>query len=175
MHCEACGFRYEQLPIHDIPRTLRTYPGRYERALRRAVDGGWARRRPAPTVWSPLEYACHVRDVLVVQRERLHLALREDTPTFAPMGREQRVVDDRYNEQDVEVVLDELAIAVEALAVDLEGLDPSAWVRTGVYNHPEPTERSMAWVARHTVHELIHHLGDITGPDPAGTGATDGR
>ena len=42
-------------------------------------------------VWSALEYACHVRDVFLVQRDRLYTALVEDTPTFTPMYRDQRV------------------------------------------------------------------------------------
>jgi hypothetical protein len=33
-----------------------------------------ARTRPAPDTWSALEYTCHVRVVLRVQRERLQLA-----------------------------------------------------------------------------------------------------
>ncbi|WP_406044517.1 hypothetical protein OG799_08560 [Micromonospora sp. NBC_00898] len=39
-------------------------------------------------VWSPLEYTCHVRDVLRVQGERLALALVTEEPEFTPMGRD---------------------------------------------------------------------------------------
>jgi hypothetical protein len=42
------------------------------------------RTRPEEGVWSALEYACHVRDVFLVQRDRLYTALVEDTPTFTP-------------------------------------------------------------------------------------------
>ena len=38
--------------------------------------------RPAPQVWSPLEYACHVRDLLGVFAARVELMLTEDLPTF---------------------------------------------------------------------------------------------
>jgi hypothetical protein len=34
------------------------------------------RTRPQPHVWSPLEYGCHVRDMLLVQRERVLTARR---------------------------------------------------------------------------------------------------
>ena len=45
---------------------------------------------------------CHVRDVFLVQRDRLYTALVEDTPTFTPMYRDQRVTLARYNAQDPE-------------------------------------------------------------------------
>src|SRR3954454_18253428 len=57
------------------------------------------RARPEPQTWSALEYACHVRDVLLVQRERVLLALRVDEPCVEPMGRDERVEADGYNEQ----------------------------------------------------------------------------
>ncbi|MFI1154959.1 hypothetical protein [Streptomyces sp. NPDC020817] len=47
--------------------------------------------RPAPGIWSPLEYACHVRDVLLVQRERVLAARRSNTPVADPMGRDEHV------------------------------------------------------------------------------------
>lgn len=62
--------------------------------------------------WSALEYTCHVRDVLAVQRERLVSALTEQRPLFAPMRRDERAVEQRYNEQDIDAVLGELEQAV---------------------------------------------------------------
>ena len=57
------------------------------------------RRRPRPEVWSALEYGCHVRDVLLVQRYRVPLVRREDDPAPPPMGRDERVLHDGYAEQ----------------------------------------------------------------------------
>jgi len=51
-----------------------------------------------------LEYACHVRDVLRFQRERVALAQAEDRPRFASMRRDERAVAERYNDQDPAVV-----------------------------------------------------------------------
>jgi S-DNA-T family DNA segregation ATPase FtsK/SpoIIIE len=77
------------------------------------------------------------------------------------MGREERVVADRYNEQEPRVVAAELMAAAGALALDFEALDGAGWRRVGIYNWPERAERSMRWLGQHTVHEGEHHLIDI--------------
>jgi hypothetical protein len=75
--------------------SLREFPQRY--AMELARDDAARRRRPSADVWSALEYACHVRDVLLVMRERALQVLREPSPpAFTPMGRDMRVRDDRY-------------------------------------------------------------------------------
>jgi S-DNA-T family DNA segregation ATPase FtsK/SpoIIIE len=79
------------------------------------------------------------------------------------MGREERVVNDRYNEQDPAVVAAELMAAAAVLALDFAALDDAGWRRVGVYNWPERAERSMLWLGQHTVHEGEHHLGDVDG------------
>jgi S-DNA-T family DNA segregation ATPase FtsK/SpoIIIE len=160
-HCDECGFVYSSLSAADIPGRLRSLGPEYQARLQ--ADPEVLRRRPSPDVWSALEYCCHVRDVLVIQRERLALALRQDVPTFTPMGREERVVNDRYNEQDPAVVAAELMAAAGVLALDFAALDDAGWRRVGVYNWPEPAERSMLWLGQHTVHEGEHHLGDVDG------------
>jgi hypothetical protein len=102
-----------------------------------------------------------VRDVFEAQRERIGLALVEHEPAFAPMRREERVVEDRYNEQDPAQVADELGLAASALAHMLESLDEEGWQRTGIYNWPTTQVRTVEWIGRHTVHEGRHHLWDI--------------
>lgn len=44
------------------------------------------RTRGHPGVWSPLEYACHLRDVLLIQRERVLAARRTDRPALPAPG-----------------------------------------------------------------------------------------
>ncbi len=123
--------------------------------------GADVRSRRKPTVWSPLEYACHVRDVLLVQRERMLLARRREVPTLDPMGREERVDHDGYAKQDPEDVARQLADAARLFANVLSRLDVSDWDRTVVYNYPAPAERSLRWVAVHTLHEVQHHTADV--------------
>jgi hypothetical protein len=163
--CEECGFDYDGVPDAEVADKLRSFGRRYRAPLSRGLPGEsldtLVRTRPEPDVWSALEYACHTRDVFEVQRGRIDRALAEDVPTFVPMGRDQRVVDLRYNEQDPAVVVVELAANAEAMAATCEALSDEQWQRTGIYNYPEPTERDMRWLARHTIHEGHHHLLDV--------------
>ncbi|MGN9907615.1 DinB family protein [Phytohabitans sp. LJ34] len=158
-HCDECGFTYTTIAAEDLPRRLEAAGPRFVATLATIQH---PRRRPAPSVWSPLEYTCHVRDVLRVQGERLALALRTDNPQFTPMGREERAMQYAYNDQDPQTVLTELAEAANDLAHAFGALSPPQWNRTGVYNWPTVETRSILWLGRHTVHEIEHHLMDLT-------------
>lgn len=154
--CDECDFTYADVPESEVSRRLT------ETAAQFAPAPADPRRRPSPDVWSPLEYICHVRDVVRVQHDRLLLALETDNPTFEPMGREERVTADAYNSQDPDVVLAELTEAADRLAKAFDALRPQQWTRTGVYNWPAPASRTVLWLGRHTIHELHHHLLDVT-------------
>jgi hypothetical protein len=117
--------------------------------------------RREPTTWSPLEYCCHVRDVLLVQRERVLAARWMERPSFNPMGREERVHFDGYAEQSALDVARQLGDAARLFANVLSRLSPVDWDRRVIYNYPEPTERSLRWVAVHTEHEVYHHALDV--------------
>ena len=158
--CAECGYDYDEIGRDDIPAALLALAPRFLASLE-GHKPGRLRARPRPDVWSPLEYACHVRDVLQVQEGRIKLALVEDQPAFAPMGREERVVKDKYNEQDPTQVAEQLSEAASALAQMLGSLDEEAWQRTGVYSWPTRQVRTVDWIGRHTLHEGRHHLWDI--------------
>ncbi len=157
--CQTCGFSYEVGRAEIIP-WLRSDARAFVDRLR-AIDAVNVRARPASDVWSPLEYACHVRDVLQVQRDRVVQAQREDEPRFVPMRRDERVLEERYNEQDPDVVAAEVLAAAEAFVATLHVLDDAGWARQGLYNYPEPQLRTVEWIAIHTTHELLHHRVDI--------------
>jgi hypothetical protein len=149
----------------DAPDALRAFGKRYRIPLTRGLKGedldALMRAHPIEDTWSALEYACHVRDVFQVQRERLQRALLEDGYQPAPMGRDERVIEHRYNEQDPSTVADELAAAADELAGDIDAFGPTDVERTMIYNYPEHVERPLSWVVQHTVHEGEHHLLDI--------------
>jgi DNA segregation ATPase FtsK/SpoIIIE, S-DNA-T family len=164
-HCDECQYTYASEDEATVPDRLRTLGARCGAPLTRFLPGedgrALVRAHPIARGWSALEYACHVRDVLEVQLERLELARIEDTPTFEPMGREERVVDLAYDEQDPTEVVTAITANADALATAFESLTTDEWSRTGMYSYPEVTERSLLWIGQHTVHELHHHLLDI--------------
>ncbi|MEX0874171.1 MAG: DinB family protein [Actinomycetota bacterium] len=159
MKCEECGYDYGTLPRDELAVTLRALAERYGEGLEASPEV--LRKHALAGVWSILEYCCHLRDVLRAQRERIGLALEQDTPTFAPMRREERVSEERYNEQEPKRVANEIQEAADQLAARLESLDEAGWNRAGVYNYPRSEVRTVDWIGRHTVHECVHHLMDI--------------
>ncbi|MFE7796740.1 DinB family protein [Nocardia sp. NPDC057440] len=142
-----------------VPELARGHAAEYATLLR--GDHEELRRRARPEVWSPLEYACHMRDVLLAQRERVLLTRREDRPTAQSMGRDERVEHEGYAEQRPADVARQLGDAALLLANVLDRLAAADWDRTIIYLFPEPQERSVRWVAVHTLHELRHHLLDM--------------
>jgi hypothetical protein len=160
--CQECGFDYESVPVGDVAGRLRSYGSRYGEALA-GVPDEVAARRPAPGVWSALEYACHVRDLLFVQRDRTVLALVQDCPQFPRMYRDERVDICAYGAQPAGTVAGQLGVGAELLALVFDHLRPDELERPLLYNFPDPTERDVAWMGRHTVHECEHHLGDVRG------------
>jgi hypothetical protein len=160
VRCDECGFDQDSLRRDALSRRIIDLAAEVAQAVR-ALDDAAARRRPTESVWSPLEYACHVRDVLLFQDRRVQQAQAEDEPTFAPMNRDERAVSERYNEQNPAAVAEETTAAAAALAATLDMLPELGWNRTGWYGHPRPQAVTVEWVARHTVHELVHHLLDI--------------
>jgi rubredoxin len=158
--CPECGFVYEDLPLDTVAPSMRAFARSYREAMD-GIDQAVASERPEPTVWSALEYACHIRDVLLVQRDRVVLAHVVECPQPVPMSRDERVAICRYDAQSMADVLDQLAMACELCALVFEGLDDDALAREIIYNFPTPVVRDLGWMGRHTVHEGVHHLKDV--------------
>ena len=120
--------------------------------------------RPAAGVWSPLEYGAHVRDVFQVFGRRLALMTTLDDPTFENWDQDQTAVDQRYGEQDPEVVADELEAAAQQLIGQIQGLGPDQWDRRG--RRSNGSEFTVLTLLQYLLHDVIHHLWDVTGqPD----------
>ncbi len=164
-HCTECGFEYRLSEFAGAGAAISAGSARIAADMHQHPDG--LGRRIRSDVWSPLEYACHLRDVLLVQRERVLMARRRDRPGFDPMGRDERVDHDGYAGQNPVDVTRQLLDAAAMFANVLARLDREDWDRTVIYNYPSRTERSLQWVAVHTLHEVRHHHMDIQGQLPA--------
>ena len=165
MECAECGFSYDSLSVPDAIDTLRGLGKRYRIPLTRGLKGedldALLRAHPLDGTWSALEYACHVRDVMAVQRERLGHALVEPGFRPEPMRRDERVTELDYNAQDPVTVADDLAANATSLASFAENLSEEDLGLTMIYNYPEVVDRPLSWVVVHTVHEGEHHLLDV--------------
>jgi hypothetical protein len=159
--CGQCGYVYGSIAAGDIPDAVRSIADRYRDAILDPQLEGLVRIRPAPEVWSALEYASHVRDVLLIQRDRAILALVEDTPSYARMYRDERIFLAGYQREDVAEVAAELTMAANLMAKLFEGLSTEQLARHCIYNYPEPSERDIAWLGHHALHEATHHFDDL--------------
>jgi S-DNA-T family DNA segregation ATPase FtsK/SpoIIIE len=158
---DECGFVYDAVEVASVPAALRAVVATIADLLVRPEVAAQIRLRPEPAVWSALEYAGHLRDVVLVQRDRALLALVVDEPDFVPMYRDERVGLARYNDDDPAEVASELVMAVGLFARLFERLDDAQLARPCIYNYPSRARVDVAWVARHTLHEAIHHLADV--------------
>ena len=159
--CEECGFDYETVSADEVPAIFTKVCAAYTEILLNPKLGEFVRVRPASNMWSALEYACHVRDVLLIQRDRLILALVEEAPSFHRMYRDERSVLLRYSDEIAENVASELKMALNLAAKAFSGLSKDQLARGCVYNFPTDRNRDVEWLARHTVHEVLHHYGDM--------------
>jgi hypothetical protein len=157
--CDECGYVYD-VEAAALPERLGSFGARYGEALRTHTDAVM-RTRPDPETWSALEYTCHVRDVLLVQRDRLYVALVADDATWPPMYRDERPRLGRYNEQDPTTVVAQLGVAAGLAAQSFSVLDADQLARRFTYNYPTPAEHTVLWLGQHTVHEAEHHLRDV--------------
>jgi len=178
--CAQCGFSFS-LDDADLVGPLIVEGVRGVVALLAEADPSQLRERPDPQTWSAHEYACHLRDVFLVQRERVLLARREERPDMVAMGRDERVEHDGYASQETADVARQLGDAAAMFAHTLSMIDSAGWERTVVYLYPERAERTLRWVAAHTLHEVRHHTADMqsgsSGYQPSGRsnrkGSTD--
>lgn len=159
--CPECGHPLHEPAVAAVPRQLAELAARYRRVLLAPGPDERLRRRPAPDVWSPLEYAGHVRDVLLVQRDRVVRALVEEVPQVVTMHGDQRVDLLAYNDAAPDELAEELEVAARLFGALVARLDDAQLARRCTYNYPAPAERDLTWVAWHTLHEVRHHLHDV--------------
>jgi DinB superfamily len=155
--CEGCGFVWESVPAADVP--IRIADGVSALAALLAA-GPPVTVRPSPGRWSVLEYAAHVRDVLLHVRDRLVFALVEDNPSFKPLYRDERVELGLYHNDVPDAVAAELALAGGLYGRAFRAATPEQLARPCQYAYPTPRTRSVLWMSQQVVHEVEHHLGD---------------
>ncbi len=153
--CPECGFDATGVDRTAVGSMVRANADAWGDVLARPEVG----RRPAPDVWSALEYACHVRDVFGRFDERLALMLNEVDPRFPNWDQDATAVESRYDEQDPTVVTGELGIAAATVADRFDGVSGAQWDRTGTRS--DGSAFTVDSFARYFIHDPIHHLHDV--------------
>lgn len=157
--CPDCGFVWDGISLAEaiggINDSVTSFIGVIEQA------GEMALVRPSEDLWSIVEYAAHLRDVLLSMRERTILASVVDMPTGTPIYRDERVNLGFYSLDSIEDVADELACAAGLLSKTLAALPENFEQRSLIYSTASPMHVTIEWMAGQAFHEASHHLGDV--------------
>lgn len=151
--CAQCGFVAPE-PA-DIATRIQAARPLWREALRRPD----AEERPEPLVWSPTEYACHVRDVCKVFTGRLHAMVAVDGARFGAWNGDAIAIHDRYDAQHARLVADELDWALAAAAARFDTLVREQWGRRGFRS--DGRAFTIATLGVYLVHEIEHHAHDV--------------
>jgi len=153
MQCAACGFHADTVTPSDAAVALRSYPRRFRAVLVRPDDeeGADVVRRPASDGWSALDHAAHAARSIEAATEALRkISFLDADPLVA--YEPERQVDAGPNDD----VLAAVQTACEAAAAQVDRLRGADWDRRGRLGEGEPV--IALDVARHAVHEGVHHL-----------------
>jgi hypothetical protein len=156
--CEDCGFVWAEVPDDEIVPRIVNGAATLARVL---ATRGAPDRRPRPGRWSAVEYAAHVRDVMLHVRDRVVIALVEDDPEFKPLYRDQRVDLGLYARDGAATLIVELPVAAALFDRTWAALDRVQLERPCQYTFPSPTTRTVRWMGQQVVHEVEHHLADV--------------
>jgi hypothetical protein len=155
--CPDCGFSAGEFEPTAVADRVRADLPRWTAVLARPD----ARYRPDDHTWSPTEYACHVRDVYSLFRERAQLILDEDEPSFRNWDQDQTAIDDDYASQDPVDVSEQLVTAGLACAAVWANVPADAWDRQGVRG--DGSVFTTATLSQYFLHDIVHHLHDVHG------------
>ncbi len=153
--CPECGFDGSTVSHTEVADRILADADQWPRRL--VADD--ATVRPRPTVWSALEYGCHVRDVHRIFNQRVGLMLGEDDPRFPNWDQDATAVEDDYGSQDPTAVTAELVDAARTVADTYKHVQPEAWSRRGFRSNG--SEFTIASIAVYHLHDIVHHAHDV--------------
>jgi hypothetical protein len=162
--CPECGVDYGTLHPPFAITAIKSLPRRYTEALAPASpsedNDKVIRTRPAEGVWSALEYAAHVADLMEPFTVTIHRTNTEDDPDLSGVFFDEnaKAAADKYNEQDKADVLARLKSGADKLAAEAERVDANSWTRMAQFGWGERDQLTML---QNAVHEGVHHLHDI--------------
>ena len=154
--CPECGFDSRAVRPEEVKNRIYANAS----AWRRVLEHEDAAVRPARGVWSPLEYACHVRDVHRVFGERVRMMLAVDDPLFESWDQDAAAVAGAYADQDPAAVADELVERAAAVSRTYGSVEGPQWDRPG--RRSNGSVFTVDTLARYHLHDVEHHLHDVS-------------
>jgi hypothetical protein len=151
--CQECGFQ-PQPPELTGARLRATIP-----QWTAALAAPEASRRPEPTIWSTVEYACHVRDTCRIFRERLQLMQTEDDPIFANWDQDATAVEENYFAQQPQQVAQQLSSEAAETAAAFDAVNANELSRPG--RRSNGSVFTISTFAVYFLHDIEHHVYDI--------------
>ncbi len=155
--CPECGYDASAVALAALSHRIHLNAAAWAGVL---ADRSDVRDRPDDSTWSPLEYACHVRDVHMIFDQRVQMMLDTDDPAFPNWDQDATAVDDRYGEQDPMDVAEQLRSAAATVAARYGAVEGAAWDRTG--RRSDGAVFTIASLARYHLHDVEHHIHDVT-------------
>lgn len=155
--CAECGYDADTVEVSEVTAAVLELTDPWQEILASPE----AAQRPSEQVWSPLEYGCHVTEVLLLFRQRLGQMLTEPEPTFPNWDQDAAAVAHRYWEQEPAAVASRLSAAARDFVGVWNQVRPEEWTRSGRRSDGAPF--TVASLGIYLVHELSHHLHDVIG------------
>jgi hypothetical protein len=153
--CPECGFDPAGVHHTQVADRIR---GDATEWVRRLGQAG-VKLRGQPTVWSTLEYGCHIRDVHRIFNHRVRLMLTEDEPQFPNWDQDATAIADDYASQYPATVATELFDAANIVADTYANVPADAWTRRGLRSNG--SEFTVATISIYHLHDIVHHAHDV--------------
>ena len=157
--CAECGYDVRELDEAELGPLVRSVGRTWEALLDSVADDPRAVRRPAPAVWSPIEYGEHVRDVLALFTLRARRILAEDDPQFADWDPDVTADELPYGQVPPREVGAAIASNADVLAELYEGADEADLARPG--RRSDGAVFTLGSLGRYMLHDTVHHVYDV--------------
>lgn len=156
--CPECGLDAGAVSVEEIADRAEAAAAEWVQIL---TQNPAADRRPAPLVWSPLEYGAHVRDVFALYDARLVLMLVEDNPGFENWDQDEAAIAGEYQALEPDQVAFEITGLAATLVARIRALEESQLDRRGTRS--DGAEFTVRTFLQYFLHDVVHHLWDVTG------------
>jgi hypothetical protein len=156
--CDACGFDGGTFDDDALLEAIRALGPRWRTLV--AVSDGDLRTRPAPEVWSAIEYAAHSRDITALHVFGVEQALTVDEPAFPDIEADELIdaAAATYADASPEDVIDHLGEHANRLAELAADAGPGNWTRGLTIGDNRSDVRQLL---EHALHDSSHHIDDV--------------